>query len=548
MSIGSSVIAALALPPRLALRGVHRLATGRHAVLDVEIEQGDEILARERLRRGLVLAAEDPGVVAVLLRLRGAPGGWAACQDLRAAIAGLRARGRQVYAFLETPGNAVMAVAAACDRILAVPTGEVGLVGVGVELTFFGRALERLGVTPDFEAAGAYKSFGEPFTRSFPSPANQEATGELVEDLQDQLVAAIATGRGRPVEGVRAMIARAPLSAEEARELGLVDELVYEDQLEAWLEARHGASTRLRPFEAWSRRARWIERLGAIGRVDGQVAVLHLEGAIALEPGARALSARSVVPILRALREDDAVAAVVLHVDSPGGSALASDLMWREVDLLARKKVVLASFADVAASGGFYLAAPAKEIYVRAGTLTGSIGVFGGKLVLADGLRQAGVHTHPVVAAPNAVAFSASRPFTDEQRARFRSSLQRFYDGFVQRVAAGRGRSVEAVEPHCRGRVWTGRMAVERGLADRIGGLDDAVARARELAQARGRRVDLTGRPEPPWARLLRAAAQRYVPGAARRAVAALASPALEVVWTHEGEPLALLPITFDPR
>ncbi len=548
MGLSSALLGLLLIPPRIALSGLHRLATGRKAVLDVTVERAPGLLARERLRMGLRRAGDDPRVVAVLLRLREAPGGWAACQDLRAVVQELRQKGKRVYAFLESAGNALMAVASVCDRVFAVPTGEVGLVGVGVELTFFGQALGRLGITPDFEAAGAYKAFGEPFTRSFPSPANLEATRELVDDLQDQLLVAIAEGRGRPIEAVRELFARAPLAAETAREAGLVDELLYEDQLEGWLQDHHGPGTRLRPFRGYAGRARWLERLASVGGGGGRVAVLHLEGSIALEEGSRVLSARTVVPILKRLREDEQVGAVVLHVDSPGGSALASDLLWREVDLLAKVKPVVASFGDVAASGGFYLAAPAREIFALPGTLTGSIGVFGGKLVLAEGLRQVGVHNHPVLAAPNAAVFSAARGFTDDQRLRFRASLQRFYDGFVRRVAEGRKRPTEELEPHCRGRVWTGRAAAARGLVDRTGGLDAAIERARELAgpRARGRRTDLSGRDESPLAWLAQGLLHRVVPGAVLRLSRRVSSPALECALAHPAEPLALLPFDVD--
>lgn len=545
MGLGSLVSSVLAVPPIAALSALQWWRTGQHAVLDVTVERLGSLEERERLRLGLRRAGGDTRIDAVLLRLREAPGGWSTCQDLRAMITELRSKGTKVYAFLEAPGNALMAIACACDRVFAVPTGEVGLVGVGVELTFFGAALGRLGVTPDFEAAGEYKSFGEPFTRSFPSPANQEATRELVADLQQQLLTAIAEGRGRPVEAVKALFERAPLSAVEAHDAGLVDELLYEDQLEAWFHDHLSKQATLRPFAPWAFRSRWLARLRSIGTSGPRVAVLHLEGSITVDPSSRSLSSRAVVPVLRRLREDDGIVAVVLHVDSPGGSALASDLMWREVDLLNRAKVVVAAFSDVAASGGVYLAAPAREIFVRPGTLTGSIGVFGGKLVVAEGLRHLGVHTFPVTGAPNAAVFSAARPFTDDQRARFRSSLQRFYDGFVQRVAEGRKKPVEELEPHCRGRVWTGQAAVSLGLADHVGGLDAALARAAELAGLRSgwRRVDVSGRREPPFSSLFRGLLHRVVPGAVLRWTDQLWSPQLEVLLQHPGEPLAMLPV-----
>ncbi|MCB9690027.1 MAG: S49 family peptidase [Alphaproteobacteria bacterium] len=558
----SSVLGALALLPRVALRGLHRGLTGQQAVLDVTVERMPDLMQRDRFLRRLGGVVDDARVVAVVLRLHAPPAGWAALQDLVDVIRRIRESGRKVYAWLEAPGNAVMAIAAACDHVFVVPTGEVGLVGVGTELTFFGAALGRMGIRPDFEAAGAYKSFGEPWTRSFPSPANQEAVRELVEDLHHQLVVAIADGRGQAVDEVHAVLARAPLSAEEAKLAGLVDDLLYEDQLETWLEEAHGSKAHLVSFRGWALRELAVERLGRLGAKGPTVAVLHLQGPITLEErsGAFSIVAREVLPVLRRLKEDDDVAAVVLHVDSPGGSALASDLMWREVVEIKRQKPVVAAFEDVAASGGFYLSAAANAIVARPGTLTGSIGVFGGKLVMSEGLRKVGVHTQEVLAAPNANLYSAVRHFTDDQRVRFRASLQRFYDGFVGRVAEGRGKPVEEVEPFCRGRVWTGRAALEHGLVDETRpGLEGAIDRARGLAQLpvdRYVRHDLAGQHDPLWTRMLQGLVRQVLPVATTRVGALrwaerLLAPGLalaDVVVAHPNQPIAMLPFELEVR
>lgn len=555
--IGSS---AVGLPLGAAWRSWCRLRSGDHAVLDVRIEPVRGAEEAEHLLAALRRAASDPCVEAIVFRIDGPLGGWAANQDLRAAIRALAAAGKATYAFVEQPGNAAMWIAGACDRIFAVPTGELHLVGVGAELTFFGTALERLGVRPDFEAAGAYKSFGEPFTRSFASPENLEAIEALVDDLHGQLVRDLAADRRIPETTVQALLDRAPLSAEEAVVAKLVDELLYADQLDRWIEEHHGERAKRVPFAQWASRAAvaaWIDGLGEPG---GAVAVLHLDGPIVMDDKTArvAVRARTVAPMLAELRKDARVAAVVLHVNSQGGSALASDLIWREVEQLRRAKPVVASFHDVAASGGYYLAAPAVEILARPATLTGSIGVFGGKLVLGDGLRRLGVNHQPVLAGANATLFSPSRRFTDAQRARFRGMLQRFYDGFVERVASGRRVPEEAIEPHCRGRVWTGRMAGERGLVDRLGTLEDAVARARVLAglPSTARRRDLSGQPHRPMlARWAQEARRHAVPQLAR-ASGAIAwaerlvggAEAVELLAAHEGEPMAMLPFEIRAR
>jgi protease IV len=461
----------------------NNLMTGKKAILQVEVKRQPDSHARAAMLQRLRRIALDANVEGVLLELHGAPGNWAAVQDLHRVITRLKRANKAVYAWLEAPGNAELWLASACDRVFIAPIGQVGMVGVGAQLTFLGGALERLGIQPDFEAAGEYKSFGEMWTRTYPSQANQEAVQALIDDLQEQLVADIASGRGLAVGEVTAAIAEAPLSAEDACKRGLVDVLAYEDEVHHWLEEHHGKGTNLVPFAAWAFRDASIAWLQRFSEPSATVQVVHMEGPIMMDGrGGKVIRAHKVTPVLRALRKADHVKAVVLHVNSGGGDAVASDLMWREVDLLRAEKPVVACFEDVAASGGYYLAAPAHEIVARKGTLTGSIGVFGGKLVMGEGMRSIGITTHEIAAAPNATVFSPSRRFTDDQRTRFKASMQRFYDGFVQRVAAGRKRPEDVIEPHCRGRVWTGRHALERGLIDSHGDLFDAVERARILA------------------------------------------------------------------
>lgn len=538
-----AVARASARPLRALGWGARRGWLGSGAVVEVDVEALETLKGRTRWLERFRRLGADPSVAAVLLRVHEGPAGWAALADVREAVAAVRAAGTPVHAWCEVPGNAAVAIAAGCDQAFLLPTGEVALVGVGAELTFFGALLERLGVTPDLEAAGAYKSFGEPFTRSFASPENLEALRALVDDLQGQLVTAIAEGRNLSEGTVEALVARAPLSPADAVAGGLFDRLAYEDQVDDWLQESYGASVKRVPFATWCRLDDADAWLADWGSGQETVAVLHLDGPIAMDRPHSGVGARQVVPLLRQLRDDDGVAAVVLHVASPGGSAVASDLIWREVVQLDRAKPVVACFEDVAASGGYYLAAPARRIVARPGTLTGSIGVFGGKLVVGEGLRKAGVHSQAVLAAPNATLFTASRPFTDGQRERFRASLQRIYDGFVERVAEGRQTSEEAIEPHCRGRVWTGRAAEARDLVDEEGGLEVAVARARALASLPAARV-VHRTPHDGFdpARYVRAQVARAVPGAARLGAFLPLDPLTELLATHAGEALMLHP------
>lgn len=552
--------ARVARTPFLALaRFLQRQVTGPRCVLDVTVGALPDVRVRSAWLARLRRAATDPSVAAVVLRIESGPGQWAATTDLRETLLALREAGTPIYAALEAPGSGAMWLASACDRVFLVPTGQVALLGVGTEMTFFGAALEHLGVKPDFEAAGEYKSFGEAFTRTFASAANQEAMGAIIGDLQELLVAGLMEGRGLEREQVERALVEAPLSAEVALELGLVDQLVYDDELRDFLKEAHGKGTRLLDFSKWVRGDVAVERLDKIGERGENVAVVYLDGNIVMEDGGRgsAIRAKKVVPVLRQLRRDDSVKAVVLHVNSPGGSALASDLIWREVDLLQADKPVIACFEDIAASGGYYLAAPAHEIVARPGTLTGSIGVFGGKLVVGEGMRKLGVHTQQVGSAPNAHLFSPSRRFTPDQRDRFRASLQHIYDGFVERVAKGRGSPVDEVEVHCRGRVWTGSQARENGLVDHFGGLSVALDRACELAGLdRGgvRTVEVSTLPRlsaMQWA-LQRAApsfrAAVPVLGVLEHLLPTQVLDGVQLLVDHQAEALALMPARFELR
>lgn len=549
-------------PLRLVHGVAHRRLTGEHAVLEVTVEQQRDAATRQGLVRALRRAAGDPGVEGVFLHVRDAPGGRAAIEDLRAVLGELSAAGKATYAFLEYATNATLWIATACERVYLVPTGEVHLVGLGTELVFVGSALERLGIEADVMAAGAYKAAGEPFTRSFASPANLEATDALLADLQDQMLADIARDRGLEPEVVEALVARAPLSAEEAVVDGLVDRLLYEDQLDDWLEEHHGKRAQRLSLSSWSRRAALQETLEQVGRTSRTVAVVHLEGPIVMEGASRTprIRARTVVPMLDALRKDDDVAAVVLHVNSPGGGVLPSDLIWRAVQRLSDEKPVVASYEDVSASGGVYFSSPAREVFARRGTITGSIGVVGIRFLLGRALRQVGITSQTVQRAPNATMHSPFSGFTESQRARFREQLDRWYDGFVHRVAQGRQLDEDEIEKHCRGRIWTGRMAEPRGIVDRIGTLEDAYRRACELASLEGRvrRRDILGHATTTWELLLREVlGERRLPGMARlrtvervfdRFLGTATLEHVDLLLETEGQPLALLPVELVER
>ena len=337
-----------------------------------------------------------------------------------------------------------------------------------------------------------------------------------------------------------------------------MDGLAYADQAESLLDALLDGKARRLSLRRYARLAGWQRRLRRWGRSSRHIAVLHLEGPIvhgaeASGGAGQRIDADRVVPVLDALRESPSTRAVVLYVNSPGGSALASDLIARAVRRLGENKPVLALFGDVSASGGYYLSAPASEIIAREGTITGSIGVVGGKVTIGPALGRLGVHHERISAGPDSGLFDPLTPLSEAQRARFRVMLGRTYDRFLRIVSAGRKRPIEAVRAVAEGRVWTGRQALERGLVDHIGGLDLALSRARVMASfdededaVRHHRFSpprfavvqalLSGRPGA-WARDLLTA------GLDAAGAGALLA---QMVRQHPMQPLALLPYDVD--
>ncbi|MDP2305563.1 MAG: S49 family peptidase [Pseudomonadota bacterium] len=500
--------------------------------------------------RALRTIADAPDVRGLHVQIDGLVEGWASLAAAREALLAIRKAGKFVSIELERCSNAELYLASAADRVWVRPMVQVHLFGVGAALRFAGDAFARFGLRFDMESAGAYKSFGETFTRGFASPENREAMSDIVAGLEAELEQAIADGRRLSREVVRQAVLDAPLDPEDAQRIGLIDGALYPDAVRTELESLFGREYARVSFGSWHRaRAarvrieRWME-----GR--RRIAVVHLAGAVVDgdgAPGAQVIAARPVTRALDALAEDDQVAAVVLDIRSPGGSATASDVIWRAVERLGRRKPVVAVLGDVAASGGYYIAVAASEILTGPNTLTGSIGVVGGKLVIGEALSRLGVHTELILGAPGASTFSAETPFDPVQRERFRAGLLRFYRAFVDRVAAGRRRPFEVIEPLARGRVWTGRRAVELGLADRIGTVDDGIARAALLSGVTTpavREVRL-GLPTPRWMRLVRAFTEELAPEL--RLLPRLPDSA-RLLAEHPGVPLVLWPWDVEIR
>jgi len=474
-------------PLLLLLTAWSRVRMGRKRVVRISLggrnrrpaEHLGDLHETLRLMRQLVT---DDSVRGVVIDVRDVTGGQAALQELRAAMLALREEGRAVFVHVHSLGWRELLLASAADRVWMTPCGEAFLTGMSARLTYYGPALERLGAKADLVAVGRFKTFGEPYLRGHPSRANRTQLEELLGDLQDQTLEMVAHARGLDVDDLRALLGRAPLSAEQLLEAGVIDAVQYPDTSSEMAQEMLGRGWRIVPARVFA----WLtfrkEWLLARLRRRPQVAVVHLRGPIV--QGADSIGGRGpridsdeVVPALLSLANDPSIQGVVLAVSSPGGSALASDLIARVVQRMTAKKPVVAAFGDYAASGGYYLAAPASEIVARPGTVTGSIGVVGGKVVVGRALSRLGIHSETVEVGPDSGFLGPFEPFDHSQRRRFMASLERAYARFLGIVAGGRGLPVRAVEPHAAGRVWTGRQALERGLVDHLGGLDLALQR-----------------------------------------------------------------------
>jgi protease-4 len=432
---------------------------------------------------------EDDRVDAILLSITDLQIGWAQAEELRSVISEVRAAGRSVFAYLPVGDTRSYYVATACDRIFTSPAGGLLLTGIRADFYYLRALLEKLGVQAQFVAIGDYKSAPEMFMRDGPSEPAREAENALLDPLYDRLVQAIAAARRKTPEQVAAIIDAGPYTAKGAHAAGLVDGIVQYDEFEQVFTQVYGARLRfVAPEVVLERRdARWGElpRIGvlyAVGTItDGESVSNPFTGTIST-------GADTFIQSVRELRETSAVEAVVLRIDSPGGSVTASDVMWRELKLLAKEKPVFVSMGNVAASGGYYIAAAGEEILAGPSTITGSIGIFTGKFDVTGLLAMLGIRSETFRRGARADFLGVLRPWNDAELQTVRASMEELYQLFLQRVVEGRKSLTTAqVDALGRGRVWLGSQARERGLVDAEGGLLTVIERvATRAGLARG--------------------------------------------------------------
>ncbi len=455
--------------------------------------------------------ATDPEIRAVLLSITKTDIGRGRMLEIMAAIERVQASGKPVVAHFVSGGPVLYTLATSCDSISMPPASSLEITGVRVEVTFYKAMLDAVGVDAEILQVGEFKGAGEPMTRNSMSPQLRKQYEEFVGDLYDQFIEQIAHARNLDQKAVRKLVDEGVFSPEVAQQVGLVDAIAYEDEAISGLAAQAGID---QPIILRDYAAREVDNdfsgLGGMVKLlemfsgsteksskssHKQIAIVYVNGEIQegqASGGFLTGTTGGSGAIINAIREADSnknVAAIVLRINSPGGSALASDLIWREVERV--EKPVVASLSDTAASGGYYVAVAADRIVAAPGTLTGSIGVVGGKIAIGRALGKVGVHTDVVSKGRNAGWLSMQTPFSKHEKEVFLKSMKQIYKLFTSKVADGRRLDKERVATLAEGRIFTGRMAKEAGLVDSLGTLDDAIEEALKLANLeRGERFD----------------------------------------------------------
>lgn len=450
---------------------------------------------RELQARLRELAADD-NVKSLLLRVDGLGIGMAVAQELRESLLAFKGEGaRSLYCHTEGSSNISYYLLSACDSIGIAPTGEIVISGVAAMPLHLKGLLDKLGIKADFLHVGDYKGAAEPLTLDEPSEATNETIAAILDQGYATLVSGIAQGRKLQPDAVRGLIDTAMFSSREAVAAKLADR-------EATYEAYRAEVGGDLPWKRVAvKKKDKNQGFGQIMELVGlqprrrdrsdHIAVVYAVGNIIDGAGQGLIGSRNeiashtLVSALRALREADSVKGVVLRVSSGGGSALASELIWHAMQDLKAVKPVVVSMGGMAASGGYYISCGANRIFADANTMTGSIGVVGGKLAIGGALEKIGIRTFPVGRGKRSLMWSSMDRWNDDERAAIQKMMEDIYKVFVERVAAGRGKSYEQIHAIAQGRVWTGKAALENGLVDEIGGLEAAIAHGAELAGMR---------------------------------------------------------------
>ncbi|MDE0317383.1 MAG: signal peptide peptidase SppA [Candidatus Poribacteria bacterium] len=459
----------------------------------------------------------DDEIAGVIFKIGNIGIGWASLQELRNKLDEFQDAEKEMIAYLESGGNAQYLLATAMDKIVLMPAGNLNLIGLRSEILFYKGLLEKLDVEADMLAMGEFKSGIEPFTRDSMSDAFRESMTGLLDDLYVQMLEKIADGRDEITPEIASeLIDRGPFTAKEAEEAKLVDTLQYYDELLNAINetpntevAKQDDKTKRKvpDMNSFMGMMELFKILNPPQRAkarpaENQLALIYASGPILPDldspfPTTSMITPKTLKKAFEKARSDNAIKAVVLRVDSPGGSAIASDLIWREVVRTQREKPVIVSMANYAASGGYYISMAAGTIVAQPGTLTGSIGVFGGKLNLKGLYNKVGLTKEIITHGQNATLYSDYGSFTETERERVKKMMKTIYEDFVTKAADGRQTTFDEIDAVAQGRIWTGKQAKELGLVDELGGLETALAIAKkDVGLTDEDRVDIIVLPE----------------------------------------------------
>lgn len=435
--------------------------------------------------KGLKTASEDERVIGLVARIGRARMGFAQIQELRNAIIAFRSKGKTAIAYTDTfgefgPGNGAYYLATAFEKIYLQPSGDIGLTGLMTETLFLKGTLEKLAVAPRMGQRHEYKNAMNTFTEEKYTAPHREALEQIMESLFGQIAKDIAKARNLPEESIRSLVDQGPFIGKEATDANLADGLAYRDKVYEELKEKTDDFLSLSAYMKYTRRPPKGE---AIALIYGVGAVRRGKSKYDPFSGDTAMGSKSVTSAFRSAIEDDDVRAVIFRVDSPGGSYVASDSIWREtVRAKEADKPVIVSMGDIAGSGGYFVAMAADKIVAHPGTITGSIGVLGGKMVTSGFWEKLGISWDEIHTSKNSDMWTGNHDYSPEQWDRVQAFLDRVYEDFTSKVAEGRGLSKDRVLEIAKGRIWTGEDAKELGLVDELGGFPDAIRLARKAA------------------------------------------------------------------
>jgi len=469
---------------------------------------GEDVQTRQGIVNNIRKATQDSRIIGIFLNMKGYGMNLTTALEIREELIKFKQSGKKLFAYMNSAGLTTYLLVSPADKIYMPPSGNTSVMGLRAEVPFYKKMLDKIGVVPEFVAIGKYKTAPQIFTMEQMSDEYREVLNDLLDAYYNDYVEMIAEVRNVPVERVKAWIDNGLYTAPDALEAGMIDELLYESQLEKKLQVELGLIDESKEGETEgeteakteeeeeeepelnkvnnSQYARIEVEAPGLYNKGEKIAVIYAQGSIVSgksappSSGSPTIGAETMTELLESLAEDKEIKGIILRIDSGGGGARSSDIIRNSIEEAKQKKPVVVSMADAAASGGYMISAPADTIMAYPLTITGSIGIFGGKFSI-EGLNDwIGIKIEAVQRGENAGVFSLSRVQTEEERELFRHIIQQGYDQFVEGVAQGRKMSFEAVDEIAGGRVWTGKQAAEIGLVDTLGGMDEAIAVIKE--------------------------------------------------------------------